>query len=102
MKNTLYKLIYLFIIIIIPIAIAGGSAYWRRRMNWYKGSTCTKPKCVAPLTITTPKIGSIIYLTAMIPRIVQNGVLAPFNPLRRLAPIISVVVGIAASLQCNN
>lgn len=72
---------------VLPIFMAGGSAYWRRSTNWYKGSICTKPKCVAPLIIRTPKIGSKIYRTAMIPIIVQNGVLAPFNPAHLSTPM---------------
>lgn len=66
--------------IVIPIAIAGGSAYSRRRTNWYKGSGCTKPNWVAPLITRIPKIGSMIYRTTNIPMIVQNEVSAPFKP----------------------
>ena len=40
-----------------PRFIAGGTAYCRRRTNWYKGSEVIKSNLYAPLTIKTPLIG---------------------------------------------
>ena len=60
--------------------IAGGSANWSRRTNWYSGSECNRPKRTAHLTTSAPEIGKIIYRTATIPIITLIGTFDPFKP----------------------
>ena len=64
-------------IIILPMFNAGGTAYCRWRMNWYRGSGWMRPSRTAPFTSAVPSSGSITYLTAMTPAITDGGTLAP-------------------------
>ena len=66
--------------VVAPMFIAGGVAYWSRSTNWYNGSDCTKPKCIAPLTTTTPNNGRKTNRAAIIPTMVHIGVSVPFKP----------------------
>lgn len=66
--------------LIVPMFIAGGSAYWSRRTNWYNGSEWTKPKRIALLTMIMPKRGRKIYRTAMMPKISGCRIPEPFKP----------------------
>lgn len=51
----------------LPMFIAGGTAYCKNRMNWYRGSGCTRPRLIAHLTIPTPIMGRIIKRTTKTP-----------------------------------
>ena len=62
---------------IIPMFIAGGTAYCRWRMNWYRGSGWMRPSQTAPFTSAVPSSGSRMYLTTMTPAITDGGTLAP-------------------------
>lgn len=52
---------------LLPMAIAGGTAYWSRRTKWYNGSDPTMPNNCAALIIRTPIRGKKINLTTVIP-----------------------------------
>lgn len=83
--------------VIVPMFMAGGSAYCNRRTNWYKGSGFTRPSWTAPLTMAMPNRGRNIYRTTMIPIRSEARIPEPFKPLRRFPPMIRVRAGMAAS-----
>lgn len=56
----------------LPMFIAGGTAYWRWRMNWYRGSGWMRPRRTAPLTKPVPSRGSRMYLTTTMPAITDG------------------------------
>lgn len=64
---------------VLPMFIAGGTAYCRWRMNWYSGSGWMRPSRTAPFTSAVPSSGSRMYLTATTPAITDGGTLAPLR-----------------------
>lgn len=64
----------------LPMFIAGGSAYCTKRMNWYKGSECTRPRRIAPLITIIPTRGNMIYRTTTTPIIIGSRMSEPRKP----------------------
>jgi len=60
--------------------IAGGTAYCRSRMKWYKGSECTRPRQTAHWTINMPIKGKAMNRTTMTPRITESLIGGPCRP----------------------
>lgn len=69
----------------LPMFTAGGTAYWSRRTNWYRGSDWTKPKWTALQTITVPDNGNATYRIAKIPIRILSCTFDPFKPDKTLS-----------------
>lgn len=74
--------------VIVPIDIAGGSANWSMRTNWYNVSDPTIPKWWAALTTPIPMSGKATYRTTRIPTVSHTPTPDLFKPKTKIWKIL--------------